>query len=122
MAIPRLQKKEYDEIPSPPLLFSYPILLPENHHTLKCFFRVFAKKIFFTQKPRCVYTIYPLVNNAVWSTGNLLRDFRCSHHTQKMVILWGRYVHWIDYNNYLLHTYQTIMLHTLNIYNFCFKK
>lgn len=75
----------------------YPVLLPIllnigvyliniNHYTLKYFFYIFAKIFFFfTQKPRGVYTICPLVNNTVWSIGDLLRDFRCSHHTHKMV-------------------------------------
>lgn len=81
----------------------YPVLPPENHYTLKCFFHVFAKKIFFTQKPRGVYTICPLVNNTFcvlcfWVLEICWERFQVFlSHTQNGNHV-GRYVNWIDYN------------------------
>lgn len=51
-----------------------------------------------------------VANNTVLNTGNMLRvDFRCSHHTQKIVTMWGDdmlcWLGWLLRSHFTMYTY-----------------
>ena len=76
-----------------------------------------------------IYSMVTLVNNIISSIGNLLRvDLRCSHHTHTPTpthththtTVYRDLIHWTVLIFHYI--YENIMLYTLNVNNFYFKR